>query len=180
MGKKILIGMGIVLGGLLGLIVIAGIAGMFLAPEFSGEARITLGKPPEEVWQAINDYKRLPVSSAQSQRVEELPAEGGLPAWKEDIGSTTLTFRTTESQAPSRLVRAVSDAVVPMTMRIEYEIAAQGTGSQVRIRVNGRVDSGTLHVPFFRVMLRMGAAAAGQRAFLESLARHLGENATAE
>ncbi len=180
MRRKILIGLVVLLGVLLGLIVVAGVVGNFLAPDFSGEARIILNKPPEAIWAALNNHHKLPISGEQCQRVEDLPPENGLAVWREDIGASILTIRVVEAQAPSRMVRTAADSVVPMTIRSEITLTPQDVGTEVRVRTNGRVDSGTWHAPFFRVILRLGAASAGPRNYLNSIAKDLGESAKAE
>jgi len=64
---------------------------------------------------------------------ERLPDEDGLPVWTEDIGSTVVPVRTVEATPPRKLVRRMTDSVVPMTaawsLRSSPTRAASGSGS---------------------------------------------------
>lgn len=170
-----LIGIG---GGLLLLVLIPFVGGMLMAPGFRSVASISLARPPAEVWAALLDHQKHPLSASMCRASEPLESTGDLPAWREDIGSSRVRVRTIAADAPRRLVREVSDEVVPMSMRVEYTLTPTASGTRLQITAEGEVRSGTWHVPFFRFMIRaFDGIGSGQRAFLKSIAATLGDAA---
>ena len=73
-------------GAIVALLLLPVVVGMFLPKEFAARVRVRLKQPPEAVWAALADYRKLPMSGAMCRGVEELPQEGRQPAWREDIG----------------------------------------------------------------------------------------------
>lgn len=156
------------------LIAVPAIVGALLPKEFSGRAHVTFPAPLEEVFEALSDFEKHPLSCSQARRVERLEVEGGLPAWREDLGPSALIVRTIESEPPRRLVREVEDTVVPMRARWTYELYRTEAGTEVAIHQAGAIERGTWHVPFFRFAMRVtGGASSGPRRHLDSIAKSL-------
>ena len=154
------------------------VVGRFLPKHFSAITKLRVGRAPQDVWNAIGDFEQLPVSARMHKGTERLPDVEGLPAWRENIGSSRIRIETIESNAPNRLVRQFQDEVVPMRMRMQYDIESVDGGSIVRCTANGTIEDGTWHVPFFRFMIHVfGGAKAGQKQYLTSVARHFNETA---
>ncbi len=173
----------ILLGAAIALIVIL-VGGMFavgsaLGEDVTSSVSMNYTQPPEVVWAAMADYERNPVSASMRRETMPLPDENDGPAWKEDIGSTVITVRTGESEAPKRLLRFFEDAVVPMTARVEYFLEPDGEGTTVTMNSLTTVKNGTWHVPMFRVILRL-APDAGSVAYLSDLRAHLNADAKKE
>lgn len=147
-----------------------------LPKDFSATTRLGINRPAKDVWDAINDFRKLPVSAKMCKGTEPLPDVANQPAWRENIGSSRIRVETLESDAPSRLVRQFQDEVVPMHLKMEYDIETAGQGCVVTCTANGRVDDGTWHAPFFRFMIhKFGGVKSGQKQYLTLLARQLGE-----
>jgi len=53
------------------------------------------------------------------------------------------------------MVREMTDSVVPMTARSEYEIAPRAGGCRVTATHTIQLRDGTWHVPIFRVLLTL-------------------------
>jgi hypothetical protein len=154
--------------------------GSMLGEEVTSSVSMTFAHPPHAVWDGIADYENNPVSASMRRETIALPDEANGPAWQEDIGSSVITVRTLESEAPARVVRSFADGVVPMTARVEYLIEPEGGGATVTMNSVTTIKDGTWHVPIFRVMQRL-APDAGSRAYLSELKVYLnakkGENA---
>ncbi|MBK8913780.1 MAG: hypothetical protein IPM64_04115 [Phycisphaerales bacterium] len=157
-------------------VVLPALIGFFLPARFSGEVRIRLKRSPQEVFALLNDPQRVAFGGSMSRGIEALPAEGGLPCWRENLGSDTVIVRTVESTAPLRLVREARSEAVPMSMRCTYELSEQNGETVLRSLGEGEVRSGTWHVPYFRFMIHVfGGATMGQREYLRGIARALGD-----
>lgn len=155
------------------------VAGHFMSPEFQGAATIDLQSSPEAVWGAINDFQKLPVSDRFCKGVDVI--DGTRPTWREHVGGSSLVIDTLESSAPNLLVRNVRDEKVPMTMRNEYRIRKMSTGSELTLASKGEIRNGTLHVPFFRLIMRLtDAPNSNARHYLNSVAGVLSEKAEAQ
>ncbi len=152
------------------------LVGRFLPKQFSTVTQLRIRRTPQAVWDAIGDYQKLPISARMHRATEVLPDVDGRPAWRENIGSSRIRIETIEADAPSRLVRQFQDEVVPMRLRMQYDIEPADDGSLVRCTANGTVDNGTWHAPFFRFMIHVfGGAKSGQKQYLASVAKHFDE-----
>jgi hypothetical protein len=166
-----------VVGSFIALFLLASIVGRFLPERYAASVTLLLDKKPDKVWTAINDYQSNPVTGRMRKKTEPLPNSNGLPAWKENIGSSTISVTTEYAEAPNRLKRNLADSVVPMTA--EWEIAIEPTtdGSRVRATNVTVIRNGTWHVPIFRVMMTL---INGVKLGLKSYARQLATNMNAK
>jgi hypothetical protein len=109
------------------------------------------------------------------KRLEMLADVDGKPSWIEDMGSTKVTVTTTEMTAPHRLRRHMKDSVVPMTAEFDVTIEETPTGCKVTATSVNVIRSGTWHVPFFRVILKLtGSGRTHLKSFWMTLAKNLG------
>jgi hypothetical protein len=154
------------------------IIGHFLPPEFQASATIDLQSPPESVWAAINDYEKVPVSDRFCTGVDVI--DGTRPAWREHTGGSSVLVDTLESKSPELLVRSVKDEVVPISMRHEYRIKRFSTGSELTLVSTGEIRNGTIHVPLYKLMMRItGSPTVNVKNYLNSVAHALGEKSEA-
>lgn len=160
----------IIVGIAIGLPLIVILIGLFLPGEFGARVTASIDRPVDAVWQSLSDYRNHPMSARMCRGVEDLSSENGLPAWRENLGSSKVRVKTVESGEPNRLVREMQDEVVPMRVRCEYEIRPAGAGSEVTASCNGVISRGTWHVPIFKFMIHVfGGVRSGQKQFLASL-----------
>ena len=166
----------------IGLLVLVGLAllpflvGFFLPEEFTARIQFNISKTPEEVWAAISEYEKHPVTGAMKKRVTRLPDAGGLPVWVEDMGSSQITVWVTEQTPPTHQKRHLKDSVVPMTADWTFQIEKVEGGSRVTATNHTLIRSGTWHVPVFRfIMTLTKGAEVGLRDYWSGVAREFGE-----
>jgi len=171
--KKALLWIGI---GLVSFIVIIFIWGSLLPEKYNAQITVALKSSPEQVWAAVADFEKNPMSGAMREKTNKLPDENGLPVWVEDMGETALTIRTVAAHAPMHVKRTVADRVVPMTATWEITIEPADGGSRVTATNETIIRNGTWHVPLFRLILKYGSGAdVGLRDYWAAVGRSLGE-----
>lgn len=168
----------ILVGALLLLAATPFLVGRFLSEDYHGRVTAVFEAPPDAVWSALADYRTTPVTGSMWKATREVESENGLPAWIEDMGSSSVTVRTETAEAPSALVRRYADSVVPMTARVEFALES---GDDAGTRVTGfnhmHVADGTWHVPLFRFLLTVtNGADRSLKDHLKSVGKALGES----
>lgn len=147
------------------LIVVA--VGMVISRQHVASRTLKTRQSPETVWRVVTDYEGQPAWRKDLKKVERLPDREGREVWREvyEDGSP-LTMETTESVAPSRLVRTIADEGGPFSGRWEYEIKADGaSGTRLTITERGEVPN-----PFFRFVSRF---VIGHTYFMEKFQKDL-------
>ncbi|MCA8959880.1 MAG: SRPBCC family protein [Planctomycetes bacterium] len=144
-----------VLLGFVVLLLVPFVVGLFLPEGYEGHASARLERSPEEIWEAIHDPERHPMSGRMCKGIHRDDGRdaSSLPEWTEDLGSTKLTVTTREANRPRRCVREMRDAVVPMSAKCVIEIQPDGRGSRVTYSNATTIRSGTWHVPIFRFIM---------------------------
>jgi len=105
---------------------------------------------PDDVWSALLNYEKHPMTGKQMKSVEPRPDENGLPVWVEDMGRGELiTVKTVEATHPYRMVREMSSTSVPMTSRWVYELEAVNDHCKLTLRSETDIKTGSWHGPFF-------------------------------
>src|SRR5262245_28127538 len=151
--RKRMLWLWIPLGVVLLLILTPFVAGRFMPRDFRETAEIVIPRPIDEVWAAVQDVQRYPISARMTRGSERLPDVEGRMAWREDIGSSKISYRVVELAQPSRRVIEGRDAIVPMSMVSTCELTAIDGGTRVRVETKVHLDDGTWHVPVFRFLL---------------------------
>ncbi len=150
-----LIGFG--LAGFALLVVAVFMAGLLMPERFKGRSQVVYARTAEEVWAALLDYDRHPMTGKMKKSVEAQSGEEGLPVWIEDMGHGELvTVRTLEAERPRRIVREMTSKSLPMTSRWEYTLKPAGDGCRLTIDGETIIKSGNWKVPMFRVMMVLG------------------------
>ena len=146
-----------ILGGLAVLIAFIVLIGMLMPERYEGESEVVLAKPPEEVWAALLDYERHPMTGKMKKSIQSEATEEGLPIWVEDMGHGELIqVRTTEAQEPKQMVREMASKAVPMTSTWQYRLEPVPEGTRLKMNGETFIRRGTWHVPIFRVMMKVG------------------------
>lgn len=162
-------------GGVVLVVLLVALIGALLPKGHVARRSMILTQAPESVWAVITDF------GTQSQWRKDVTksvivSDGpGGPVWREE-GQMPLTFQTTESQAPYRLVRQIVDTDLAFGGRWVYELTADGAGTRVTV-----TEEGEVYNPIFRfvshVFLNQGATI---EAYLTALAARFGAPARIE
>jgi uncharacterized protein YndB with AHSA1/START domain len=139
------------------LIVASQLIGHFLPERFEGRAHADFDAAPAEVWQALQDVDRHPMTGRMKQAVERLPDEHGLPCWVEDMGhGERITVKTVTADRPRRIVREMSSAKVDMSSRWEYGLEPRDAGSRLELHGVTHIRGSTAMTRMFRFMMVVG------------------------
>jgi len=145
------------LGGLALLVVGVVVIGLLMPERYDGRSQVLYPKTAEDVWGALLDYDRHPMTGKMKKSVQAQPAENSLPVWIENMGHGQLvTVKTVEAERPRHMVREIKSKGVPMTSRWQYTLEPAGEGCRLTIEGETYIRSGTWHVPIFRVMMVLG------------------------
>lgn len=162
---------------ILGILVLA--IGLLIVVAFTSPARtkhtrtILLKQTPKAVSAALADVQKMPEWNQNMTKVELLPPSEGKETTKQTFkGGMTMTIVTTESLAPTHLVRAMRDDGGPFVGSWTYEISPTTDGSKVEL-----TEVSEIKKPFFRLMVRIFGATKYMDEHLAGLAKHFGENA---
>lgn len=160
--------------GLVGLIALMSVVGMFLPKSHTASSVLTLNKSKEEVWKTIVDFERQDWRADLTQN-ERLPDQDGKPVWKETSGHMEIPLRTESMDEPSKLVRVIADPKLPFQGRWEYVLEDAGSGCKLTITEFGEVTN-----PMMRFMGLFFDSTATMRGYMTSLAKKFGEEAKIE
>lgn len=161
------------------------LVGHFVLPAtgYNGYAMVTTSRAtPETVRRQLETFKFNVTGDLCKQREDLPPAKeegSGLPRWREDMGPSSVTVSVTKNE-PGMIALELADSVVPMTAvwTIESSAGEKG-GTKVKVSQSMRINNGTWHVPFFRVLIKAtGNVVAGPRAMLVTLLTQLAEEET--
>ena len=142
------------LGGLVLFVAAVVVIGLLMPERYEGSSQVVYAKTAEDIWDALLDYNKHPMTGKMMKSIQEQPAENNLPVWIEDMGNKELiTVKTVEAERPRHMVRRMTSKAVPMTSRWEYTLEPVGEGCRLTIDGETYIRGGTWHVPIFRVMM---------------------------
>jgi hypothetical protein len=171
--------MRIVIGILVGLIVVVGLAfvvGRILPREHRAASRITLRRPPEEVWPVVRDLGSLVGTWSDLKSARRLPDQDGKEVWEQNAGGFPLKLIIDEATPPARMVTRV-DAAPDATFGgiWTYEVSRTEGGSTVTVTEAGYVNN-----PLFRTMMKVMGAHKTADGYLSALGKKFGETVKPE
>ena len=147
----------IALGAVAAVVVVPIITGLLLPERYLGQLNVVFPKPPDDVWTALADFEKHPMTGKMMKSVEKLPDENGLKTWIEDMGhGEKITVKTILCEQPTRIVREMSAVSMPMTSRWEYALDPVDTGCRVSLSGETYIRRGNWMVPVFRFMMVVG------------------------
>lgn len=133
---------GVIVALILGVLV----AGMLLPEEHHASRTLITKQTPETIWATINDHEVEPSWRSDVQNIASLGERNGKPVWQENYkDGNKVTLITTDSKAPTRMVRELTDLEGPFSGRWEIDIRPTPAGSNITITEIGKVSN-----PFFR------------------------------
>lgn len=160
---------GIAIAVLVGLVLVAVLAGSLLPREHTATRRARFAREPAEVWAVVSDFAGASAWRT-GVRVEVLDAD----AFVEHTDEGPVRMRVVERTPPARMVVAIDDPELPFSGTWTYALARVDGGTELEITERGAIDH-----PLVRLM----AAAFFDPAetaehYLVDLGAHFGERST--
>jgi uncharacterized protein YndB with AHSA1/START domain len=165
--------MGVILRIVLGLVILAAIIfaiGLGLPRTHRAQSRITLEKPPGEVWAVVRDPTALVGTWSMLKSSRRVQGAGGREVWEQDAGFP-MRLIVESADPPRRLVTRIDadeDAAFGGTWT--YTLTPTGPGTTLSI-----VEDGYVGNPFFRVMMAVMGTHRTIDSYLRAVADKLDE-----
>jgi uncharacterized protein YndB with AHSA1/START domain len=155
-------------GGLIGLALLGGLAGLFLPAAVSASASVEIARPPEVVWALLSDpMKTSEWAGDEIVKVELLrPAEPRRYRYTGSMGSAI--YEEVISDAPRRLKTRVIESDMGMGGQWDIRIEPAAGGSRVRVEMSMELSN-----PWFRLLASIMDASRQEEKTLLKLKRHL-------
>jgi polyketide cyclase/dehydrase/lipid transport protein len=161
-----------IVGGLVGLVILMAVVGMFLPRDHVAARRATLAKPPETVWRALTDLDAHPSWRRGVKSIERLSAK----QFRETSSQGSILFEITEDRANELRITRIADDKLPFGGRWIFELAPDNGGTRLTITEDGFVKN-----PIFRFLSKtVFSTTATLEKFLVDLGAHLGVPAAVE
>lgn len=164
----------VVFGSVLALLAAPFVVGVALPTSYTGVASVEIARPPAEVWSAVADYERFPLSSAHArvgQPVHDLEEQ---PAWFEELPNRRCLVTTLASDPPERVRRHMRDEDSPLACDWDIRVEPAGAGSRLVVEQRCEMRGSRLAAPQLRfVMFFLHGAAMAPRAYAKRLASAL-------
>jgi hypothetical protein len=162
-----------IVAGLVGLVVMAAIAGRFLPRDHRAVSSIKLHQPIDRVWSVVSSPGTVPSWWPGVVSSRQLPDEGGRPRWEQTAkGGDSMVVEVVEQQPPHRMKTAiVSPPGAPFGGEWLYELVAGPDSTTLTIIENGWVAN-----PIFRTIMSLMGRHRTIDSYLGALALHLGES----
>ncbi|MBI2408654.1 MAG: SRPBCC family protein [Gemmatimonadetes bacterium] len=140
--------------------------GLSLPREHKVSSRIQLTAPRDSVWTVLRNFGDYPKWHPDFKSSVKGERRDGHEVWVQDVGGMTMSVEFLEIQPPSLLVtEIITDEKSQWGGVWTYDVAANGTGTEVTITEEGWVKS-----PFFRVMMKV----MGTHSTMDGVLKHLG------
>jgi uncharacterized protein YndB with AHSA1/START domain len=162
------------LAAVVGLLLLAFIAGLMLPRDHRAASRVTLAQPAESVWVVVENPALLLDVWPELTAVTRLPDRDGKPVWHEVVDGFEMTLIVDEAIPPTRLVGRIDappDAAFGGRWIYELEPGPGTTTLTV-------TEEGWIANPLFRVMAAVMGMHRSLDQYLAAVGRSLGESVT--
>lgn len=161
-----------IVAGLVGLVVLVALIGYALPRDHVAARRVSLAKPPADVWRALTDLDAQPTWRRGLKRIERLDGN----RFREHTSQGTITYAIEETREPERRVTRIADDKLPFGGRWIYELAPSNGGTRLTITEDGFIKN-----PVFRFLsATVFSTASTIEGFMRDLGKHLGTDAVPE
>ncbi|HJT29617.1 MAG TPA: SRPBCC family protein [Pyrinomonadaceae bacterium] len=159
-----------VVGGVLVLVGVMALIGSMLPKAHVASRSILLHRSPQDIYATVRDFGSAPKWRADVKRIDvETPAY-----FREEGKHGTVNYELVEDVPAQRMVTRIRDTDLGYSGQWTYSFTPENGGTRVTIREDGEVSN-----VLFRFMSRyIFGQTSTIDAYLASLARHFGENAT--
>lgn len=166
---KILLIVVVVLVAVIGILFLIG---ALLPRTHRAASRITLQRPPGEVWAVVRDLGALQGSWSALKSAQRLPDEGGKEVWEQNSGGFPMRLIVEESRPPTHLLTRIDAAPdAPFGGTWTYDLQPAGNGSQLTV-----IEEGYVSNPIFRVIMKLMGVHHTADSYLRALGRKLGQD----
>lgn len=165
----------IVVGGLVGLVALMALIGVFLPREHRATSTITLRQPRDSVWKVVRDLGGVTAWWPEMKESARLPDRNGKEAWRQKVSGFDAALIVLEATAPSRLVTQIdSGPGAAFGGTWTYELASVDGGTRVSV-----TEAGWISNPIFRFMSGFIFGYYGSLdGYLTNLGKRFGETVT--
>ena len=140
--RKVLITLMIVVAIFIVITAMVATMGAGIPAEYTTSATAVFPAPQDTVWAVLTDFAVYPSWRPKVTKVEMLPNENDLPAWRElDVQDQNLPYRATKMTKPSLLVLEIAEEDLPYSAEWTIEMSPHPTGCQVKITERGKIES---------------------------------------
>lgn len=141
-----------IIGGLVGLVALMAVIGLFLRPDHVATRSAVVAAPPDKVWAALVDVESQPRWRRDLKKVEVLPRENGKRQFREHGGQGKIRYIVDEERAPTaaepgKLVTRIADEDLPFGGKWIITVEREGGDSKVTVTEDGFVKN-----PVFRFL----------------------------
>jgi len=162
---------GIIVGLLVAIVALVVIIGALLPKGHIAARRARFSAPPDRVFAIISDVGQTAAWRKDVSRVELLPVQDGRTVFREQRGGDAVTYRVELLEPPRRMVVRIADTGLPYGGTWTYDLAPNGSGTQLTI-----TEAGEVYNPLFRFMSRfVFSQTASIDTYLRALGAKLGE-----
>jgi uncharacterized protein YndB with AHSA1/START domain len=165
----------IALGGLVGIVALIALVGVFIPRDHRATSTITLHQPPDSVWKTVRDLGGIPAWWSEMKESVRLPDKDGHEAWRQKVSGFDMRRAVLESQPPRRLVTKIdSPPGAAFGGTWTYELTADSGGTRISV-----TEAGWIANPIFRFMSRFLFGYYGSLdGYLKALGTRFGEMVT--
>ena len=154
-------------------VALVALIGSSLPREHAASRSILLHQAPAEVYAVVRDFSSAPRWRTDLKQVEVTTQPDGCVHFREDGKHGAVNYELAEDVPAQRLVTRILDTNLGYSGKWTYEFAPEGVGTRLTITENGVVSN-----VIFRFLSRYAFGhTATIDAYLNSLAKHFGENA---
>lgn len=139
-----------VAAGLIGLVAVIALVGVFLPKGHRASRTMVYNAPPAAVYAAITDFAKFPEWRSGVKRVELLPSADGRTRFREEGPHGPMIYRVESQEADSRLVTRIDDPSQPFGGTWSFDVKPAQGGTALTI-----TEDGEIYNPIFRVMSKM-------------------------
>jgi Polyketide cyclase / dehydrase and lipid transport len=140
----------VVVAGLLVLVGVIALVGLFLPKGHRASRTVVYSAPPASVFAAITDFAKFPEWRTGVTDVEILADEGGNTRFREQGPHGPVTYRVDERRPGSRLVTRIDDPSLPFGGTWTLEVKPVAAGTELTI-----TEDGEIYNPIFRVLSKV-------------------------
>ena len=142
-------------GGVVGVGLLAFVAGSLLPRGHVARVRARFSQSPERLWATITDLSGWPSWNPHVKKTERQPDQDGKPVWLVRDANGAMPSRIERLQAPAadqpgEMVTRIDDPKLPFGGSWTWTVVRVDGGTEVTIREDGEIKS-----PIFRLMSKL-------------------------